>query len=127
MTPYAVVIQKEYFVVQDARPLYHWPEQDKPLTKIEMMRQLIADNKLEAERQRLKQLEEEEEAKRREEEGEDEETVEDEEADGDGDENGNGEEGGNEAGDDKQANENAGDSGGGDGNIAAPVEAEGDQ
>ncbi len=82
MTPYPIVIQKEYFVVQDARPLYHWPEKEKPLTKVEMMRLMIAENKLEAERLRLQQLREEEEAKRKAEEGEDEESEEDDEDDG---------------------------------------------
>lgn len=86
MTPYPMVIQKEYFVVQDARPLYHWPEKDKPLTKVEMMRVLIAENKLEAERLRLQQLKDEEEAKRREEEGEDDETMEDSQEEGEEDE-----------------------------------------
>lgn len=32
-TTYPYVIKREYFVVQDARPLYHWPERAIPVTK----------------------------------------------------------------------------------------------
>lgn len=32
-TTYPYVVKKEYFIVQDARPLYHWPEKPIPITK----------------------------------------------------------------------------------------------
>jgi hypothetical protein len=62
--PSEVVIKKEMFIVQDARPLYHFAEEDAPISSMEREYLRLKELKAKEEKEklyRLQQVEQEEE------------------------------------------------------------------
>jgi TolA-binding protein len=61
--PFEYVIKKEFFIVQDSRPLYHFAEMEAPLSSLQLEAKRLKELKIQEEKDslfRLQQQEEEE-------------------------------------------------------------------